>query len=455
MMRAVTLCRAGLLEVLAVVCLAAMPQATGVPGFSITISAPESTINAGADLIVNVVFTNTSGRRINLNLDQADYRLEVHDEYGDPVRLTDYGRTLPAAGTGFVTTAKDTGFLTVPLQPGETARAQIDASKVFNLTWTGKYAISLRGYDPENRAQVQSNMIEVRVVQLQCPQVAASPLAESATRHPDLSATLSTKRHAVEVGSPIEVEESLTNPSRHAVGIPPYAPDIPREHIYETRFGLRDSGGCPVGRRTDLHPPGGSFWSNPPLKPGETRKNNSLVSNSFDFSRPGIYTMQEILSNVETHEEIASKVLTVTVFEGCTDYGVIYSNGIYFVNTKTRTPGGLAKPGQLDECTANDYNKKGCAPVLIYRIEPKYTEEARQAELSGTVVLGLTVDQTGKTADVRVLESLDKGLDEQAVAAVKQWKYKPALYKGYPFAVSGKLNLEFGCIRAKFPIGYR
>lgn len=446
MMRSVTLCRAGLLGALAVACLAAMPQATGVPGFSITISTAESTINAGAELIVKVVFTNTSGHRINLNLDQADYRLEVQDEYSDPARLTAYGRKLPGSAPGLASASRDTGFITVPLQPDETAKAQINLSKVFNLTWPGKYTMSVQGYDRENQAQVQSNMISVTVVQVRCAPLPANPVAATGRKHPDLSVTLSTKQHGVKVGSPIVVEEFVTNLSRHAVGIPPsYAPDLPRKHIYETRFELRDSGGCPVRRRTDLHPPGGSFWSNPPLKPGETQKNSSSVSDSYDFSRPGLYTMQQVFSNMETHEEIASNVLTVTVFEGCMDYGVTYSNGIYSVNANTRTP------RELHECTANDYNKKACLPIVIHRIEPKYTEEARRAELTGTVVLGFTVDQTGKTADVRVLESLDKGLDEQAVAAVKQWKYKPALNKGYPFAVSGRVELEFGCTKAKFP----
>ena len=66
-------------------------------------------------------------------------------------------------------------------------------------------------------------------------------------------------------------------------------------------------------------------------------------------------------------------------------------------------------------------------PTPIRQVEPKYTDEARQAKISGDVELEVVVTADGKVADVRVVRSLDQryGLDDQAVQAAKQWVFAP------------------------------
>lgn len=63
--------------------------------------------------------------------------------------------------------------------------------------------------------------------------------------------------------------------------------------------------------------------------------------------------------------------------------------------------------------------------VLVQKVEPKYTEEARAAGLQGTVSLYVEVDGGGKPSEVQVMEGLGMGLDEEAVKAVKQWEWQP------------------------------
>src|SRR5229473_2965729 len=65
------------------------------------------------------------------------------------------------------------------------------------------------------------------------------------------------------------------------------------------------------------------------------------------------------------------------------------------------------------------------APVVLYKVDPEYAEEARKAKYSGTVVLQLIVDSGGCARDIRVDHSLGLGLDEKAVEAVKRWKFRP------------------------------
>lgn len=79
-------------------------------------------------------------------------------------------------------------------------------------------------------------------------------------------------------------------------------------------------------------------------------------------------------------------------------------------------------------------------PKLIYGPNPEYSEEARRAKYQGTVVLWLVVDTQGATEDVRVTRSIGKGLDEQAVKAVRNWRFEPATFNGQ--AVPVQINAE-------------
>lgn len=61
----------------------------------------------------------------------------------------------------------------------------------------------------------------------------------------------------------------------------------------------------------------------------------------------------------------------------------------------------------------------------IQKTEPEYTEEARLAQLEGTVVLTGSIDAEGFAQDLKVADSIGLGLDEKAIDAVKQWRFAP------------------------------
>lgn len=83
------------------------------------------------------------------------------------------------------------------------------------------------------------------------------------------------------------------------------------------------------------------------------------------------------------------------------------------------------------------------APQLIYRVEPKYPEEARKAGLEGTVVLDAVVDPDGMIHNMRVVRSLDPVLDENAMEAARQWKFRPGMKEGKPVAVAASIEVTF------------
>jgi TonB family protein len=83
------------------------------------------------------------------------------------------------------------------------------------------------------------------------------------------------------------------------------------------------------------------------------------------------------------------------------------------------------------------------APTLIYKIEPEYSEEARKAKFQGTVVLYIVVDEKGYPREPRVVRALGLGLDEKALEAVMQWRFRPGYLNGKAVAVAATIEVNF------------
>ena len=79
-------------------------------------------------------------------------------------------------------------------------------------------------------------------------------------------------------------------------------------------------------------------------------------------------------------------------------------------------------------------------PTVLSRVELQYSEEARKARYQGTVVLEAIVRRDGTVDIQRVVRSLGFGLDENAIQALKQWRFKPGTKNGV--AVDVSLNIE-------------
>jgi protein TonB len=83
------------------------------------------------------------------------------------------------------------------------------------------------------------------------------------------------------------------------------------------------------------------------------------------------------------------------------------------------------------------------APTIINKPEPKYTEPARRAHITGVVVVEAIIGRDGTVEDVKVLKGLPMGLSEEAVQAVKQWRFKPGTLNGEPVDVIFSLTVNF------------
>lgn len=83
------------------------------------------------------------------------------------------------------------------------------------------------------------------------------------------------------------------------------------------------------------------------------------------------------------------------------------------------------------------------APTCIYCPDPEYSEEARKARHQGMVVLWAVVDDSGRAQQIRIQKSLGLGLDESAVRAVQNWRFRPAERFGKPVPVYMAIEVNF------------
>lgn len=84
-------------------------------------------------------------------------------------------------------------------------------------------------------------------------------------------------------------------------------------------------------------------------------------------------------------------------------------------------------------------------PRLLSRVDPKYTELGVRGRIQGTVTIEFVIELDGTVGPTRVTQSLDapSGLDDAAVAALKQWRFTVATQDGLPVRALASAVLEF------------
>jgi TonB family protein len=132
------------------------------------------------------------------------------------------------------------------------------------------------------------------------------------------------------------------------------------------------------------------------------------------------------------------------------DYATVDENSTFTIKWDTNVAEQISKvtlsPARSTNL-ANTFknNFPVTAPILIHKIEAGYTQQAREAKVQGTVLLQVKIDATGAVdgEQIKVLRGLGFGLDEKAVEAVKQWKFKPATKAGTPVAAPANIEVNF------------
>jgi TonB family protein len=85
----------------------------------------------------------------------------------------------------------------------------------------------------------------------------------------------------------------------------------------------------------------------------------------------------------------------------------------------------------------------GTAPVIVKRVDPIIADSTLSAT-RGVVTVEAVVDRTGSVCEATVVRSLGPGVDRAVVAAVKEWRFKPAMLNGEPQQVAYNISIPIG-----------
>jgi protein TonB len=84
------------------------------------------------------------------------------------------------------------------------------------------------------------------------------------------------------------------------------------------------------------------------------------------------------------------------------------------------------------------------APQVLHSVDPEFSDEARRAKYQGLCLISLIVDAQGNPQNPRVIRTLGMGLDEKALEAVRQYKFRPAMKDGRtPVPVQITIEVNF------------
>ena len=82
-------------------------------------------------------------------------------------------------------------------------------------------------------------------------------------------------------------------------------------------------------------------------------------------------------------------------------------------------------------------------PSVLSKVDPEYSDEARKAKYSGTVLLSVVVNTLGQAEEISVIKGLGMGLDENAIEAIEKWRFIPAVKNGVLVKAHAQIEVNF------------
>ena len=129
-------------------------------------------------------------------------------------------------------------------------------------------------------------------------------------------------------------------------------------------------------------------------------------------------------------------VCTVILCVGCASYTVVPTRSYDSDQVDTSQQPFFAPDGiEFTE----DFDVE---PKIVHQTPPKYPQAARAAELEGVVILMLGIDDSGYVVEAKVAQGRE-GLSGAALAAVRDWRFVPAMRAGKPVAVRVPVPIRF------------
>ena len=90
------------------------------------------------------------------------------------------------------------------------------------------------------------------------------------------------------------------------------------------------------------------------------------------------------------------------------------------------------------------------APVAVSKVDPAYPAALIRDKVEGVVVLRAVIHSDGTVGDIRILQSLNETLDENAETALQQWHFRPGTKNGAPVDLEAVIKIPFRAPRVVF-----
>jgi TonB family protein len=176
------------------------------------------------------------------------------------------------------------------------------------------------------------------------------------------------------------------------------------------------------------------------------RHENALAPIKKKESIELLVKLEAPVKKIEEAEALLHKVFALTdddVIASVPDFWQPYLRKR--VAVKENPPAAKPSPKLQRRMTDAQAEKKFgvTAPKPVFTPEPSYTKLAQHPGLQGVVVLSAVIDEAGKVVNPYIVRPLGLGLDEQAIEAVKTWKFKPATRNGQPAKIEMALEIAF------------
>jgi TonB family protein len=96
----------------------------------------------------------------------------------------------------------------------------------------------------------------------------------------------------------------------------------------------------------------------------------------------------------------------------------------------------------VEQAAIYELSPEAASGSLLHRVEPDYPQEALQRHIQGPVALDVRIARNGAIQEVKLVAG-ERLLADAAIAAVKQWQFKPHLIKGQPVEMQTRVTLNF------------
>ena len=388
---------------------------------------------------MRVAVRNNSSQEVNSTYGCA-VRISITDSHGNPVPKTEHQIEIENQ----LSSKPIFRRVSIPIFPGQTQTCELVISEMYQLSNSATYIIQMERGEGD-----KSNALTFATPKVSSANRARPLAGIGGGATPPVAIQLSTRNEVARTGSRIWLDITTTNLTTQTVPVGLLTLSGPYESDYLSLIlRVRNDKNEAVGpEEVDQESCKGNpqcrvmFLESRYLTPGQSIMDHVPISDKFDMSKPGVYSIDLIrrdkppASSEFTLTAISNK-LTINVISACDSFATKLADQSFAIPPEER----LARCDTIADCA-----NKWTAPLPIIIELPKFSSEAEKTQIEGKVVLGYVVDTRGKTENVRVLRSLNDALDQNALIAVQKWRYKPALHRGSPVAVHAIAELEFGC----------